>query len=81
MPYSTKYNLSPESLAKVQAFQDKHEKLYTIQEVAAITGRSIYTLRLYMSRGKLQRTKIRGRVYFTEEQIEAFLNPDSKEDK
>lgn len=81
MPYLTNYTLSPESLARVQAFKDKHATLYTIHEVAAITGKAIPSLRRYIRSGELECNKIHGRLCFTEEQIEAFLRPEGKEGK
>lgn len=79
MPYQTNYELSPESLARVRAFKDRHATLYTIHEVAAITGKAIPSLRRYIRSGELECNKIRGRLCFTEEQIEAFLRPDRKD--
>ena len=75
MSYPTKYKLSAESIEKVRDFKSRHETMYTIQEVAAITGKGIYTLRRYMARGELKCEKIRGRLYFTEKQIEDFMKP------
>ena len=54
MPYLRNYTLSPESLARVQAFKDKHATLYTIHEVAAITGKAIPSLRRYIRSGELE---------------------------
>lgn len=80
MPYAQNYDLSPESLAKVQAFKDTMETMYNVREVAAILGKSIPTIRKYLANGDLKPTRVRGRLYFTKAQIEAFLNPDSKEE-
>jgi len=78
MPYLTNYTLSPESLARVQAYKDNHATLYNIQEVAAITGKAIPSLRRYIKTGELECCKIHGRLCFTEEQIEAFMRPTQK---
>lgn len=81
MPYAQNYELSPESLAKVQAFKETMETMYSVREVAAILGKSIPTIRSYLRSGALEPTKVRGRLYFTKAQIEAFLRPDRKEGK
>lgn len=74
MSYQTNYELSPESAERVREFQNRHETLYTIQEAAAILRKSIYTLRRYMKTDELKYTKVHGRLYFTEKQIEDFMN-------
>ena len=71
--------LSPESMEKVRDFNDRHEKTYNIKEVAAITGKALYTLRRYMRLGELQCNRVRGRVYFTEKQIEDFMKGGKKD--
>ena len=65
--------LSPESIEKVRSFNDRHETTYTLKEAAAITGKALYTLRRYMRQGELECNRVRGRVYFTEKQIEDFM--------
>ncbi len=78
MPYANDYKLSPESLAKVQAFKETIEPTYNVREVAAILGKSIPTIRKYLASGDLKSTKVRGRLYFTKAQIEAFMRPTQK---
>lgn len=78
MPYAQNYDLSPESLAKVQAFRDTMETMYNVREVAAILGKSIPTIRKYLANGDLKPTRVRGRLYFTKAQINEFLNPGAK---
>ena len=81
MPYSKDSGLSPESLARVQDYKARHETLYTIKEVAAITSKSVYSLRKYLQLGKMECTKIQGRIWFSEKQIEDFMMPKQKGDK
>ena len=79
MGYPTNYELSAESLERIRDFQNRHETLYTIQEAAAILRKSIYTLRRYMKTDELKYTKVHGRLYFTEKQIEDFMKGGKKD--
>lgn len=57
--------------------QSKQEgRLYTIDEIAAMTGLNVRTIRNYLSAGQLEGKKADGAWRFTEEQFGAFLAQD-----
>ena len=68
-------SVSSASIEKVNNFRARHETLYTLKEAVMITGKADYSLRRYIRIGELQCTKVRGRLYFTEKQLEDFMMP------
>ena len=52
------------------------EKLYTIQDIALMTGLNERTIRKYLADSLLQGEKVDGAWRFTAEQFEAFLGQD-----
>ena len=73
--------LSDESRKRVDDFFNENGILYSINEAAAILGRSQYTVKRYIKIGKLKGVMIGNRWCVSKAAIERFLNPNSKEEK
>ena len=74
-------NLSEESRKRVEDFFRENGMLYTINEAAAILGKSQYTVKKYIKDGKLEGTMVGSRWCVAKAAIEAFLRPEGKEGK
>ena len=71
--------LSEASMAKVNEFIRESGIMYSVTEVAAILGKSPYTVARYAKEGLLNGGKINGRWYFTKEQIKEFMRGGEKD--
>ena len=71
--------LSEASMAKVNEFIRESGIMYSVSEVAAILGKSPYTVARYAKEGLLNGGKINGRWYFTKEQIKEFMRGGEKD--
>ena len=58
------------------------EKLYSIEDSARLLGGiSKWTLYSWLSKGKLQRTKVGGRTMIRESELQKLLNDERRGDK
>lgn len=71
--------LSEASMAKVNEFIRESGIMYSVSEVAAILGKSPYTVARYAKEGLLNGGKINGRWYFTKEQIKEFMKGGNRD--
>ena len=74
-------NLSEESRKRVEDFFQENGTLYTINEAAAILGRTQETVKKYIKSGKLDGIRVGNRWCVSKTAIEAFLRPTDKEGK
>lgn len=74
-------SLSEESRKRVEDFFQENGTLYTINETAAILGRSQDTVKRYIKDGRLEGIRIGNRWCVTKMAIEAFLKPEQNGDK
>lgn len=51
-----------------------NERLYTVTEVHEMFQVTEWTVRQWVTKGKLKSSKINGRIYFTEAQIRDYAN-------
>lgn len=73
--------LSEASMAKVNEFIRESGIMYSVTEVAAILGKSPYTVARYAKEGLLEGNRINGRWYFTKEQIKDFMKGGKRDGK
>ena len=71
-------SMSEESRKRVEDFFRENGMLYTINEAAAILGKSQYTVKKYIKDGKLEGTMVGSRWCVAKAAIEAFLRPGAK---
>jgi Helix-turn-helix domain len=51
-----------------------NDKLYSVAELAEMFGRTQWTIRQWVTQGKLKGIKINSRLYFTEDFIREYAN-------